>query len=131
MPSTFPRPLAAALLLAATAACADEPAPGSFETCMQRAGGVTADMHACIDADHARADRELNAVYTQLLGALVPARQRALRTAQRDWMRFRDSNCAFRLDPMGGTLAGVAAGECQRRMTRERAAELAALRPQR
>jgi uncharacterized protein YecT (DUF1311 family) len=58
-------------------------------------------------------------------------RRAALLRAQRDWIRFRDSNCALRLDPAGGTAARLAAGDCRRRMTRERADELQSLLPPR
>jgi len=98
---------------------------------MGRAAGVTAAMHDCIGEDLRSQDERLNATYSVLRNALAAERHAALQRAQRDWIRFRDSNCALRLDKAGGTLAGVAAGDCRRRMTRERADELAALVPPR
>jgi uncharacterized protein YecT (DUF1311 family) len=112
-------------------AAAQGDAGAAFKACMQRAGGVTASMHGCIGDDLRAQDQRLNAAYGALRNTLSHPRRSELQRAQRDWLRFRDSNCGFRLDPAGGTLAGVAAGDCKRRMTAERADELASLMPQR
>lgn len=98
---------------------------------MDRAAGVTAAMSDCIAADFQRQDGRLNAAYRALRESLAPTRRSALLRAQRDWLRFRDSHCAFLLDPEGGTLARVSAGDCRRRMTQQRADELQALRTER
>lgn len=116
-------------LVASTAQAGDDD-PG-FKTCMERAAGVTAAMHDCIGEDLRSQDERLNATYSVLRNALSSERRATLQRAQRDWIRFRDSNCALRLDRGGGTLANIAAGDCKRRMTRERADELASLMPPR
>ena len=58
---------------------------------------------------------------------MQPACFEALQTAQRDWIRFRGSNCAHCNDPEGGSLARIAVGLCLMRMAAERGDELQAL----
>jgi uncharacterized protein YecT (DUF1311 family) len=103
----------------------------AYRDCMQRAGGVSADMHACISSESAAQNARLNALYGQLRGSLAAPRQAALQAAQRDWLRFRNSNCGYRKDPRDGSIATLAAGLCLLRMTTERADELQALQPPR
>lgn len=123
--------LAASSTLAAPAA-AQPSAPqlsASFAACMDKSGGVTAEMHACISAEHTRQDQQLNRNYQALMAELTPARKKQLQTAQRLWLQYRDANCHFYADPDGGTLAGIAAADCVLQMTAHRARELADLRP--
>lgn len=104
------------------------PAPsGQHAACMEKAGGVTADMVACITAEYERQDKRLNDAYAAARERVGEARQTALRDVQRAWLRFRDLNCAFVDDPDGGTLARVMANQCMLTMTAARADELAAL----
>lgn len=126
---------AAALLVAsstlAAPATAQPSAPqlsASFATCMDKSGGVTAEMHACISAEHTRQDQQLNRNYQALMAELTPARKKQLQTAQRLWLQYRDANCQFYADPDGGTAAGIAAADCVLQMTASRARELADLR---
>lgn len=95
---------------------------------MDQSGGVTAEMHACISAEHARQDQQLNRSYQALMAGLTPARKKQLQTAQRLWLQYRDANCHLYADPDGGTAAGVAAADCVLQMTASRARELAGLR---
>ena len=99
----------------------------AYRDCMQRAAGVNADMHACIATETKLQDTRLNSTYAQLRAAQSPPRRAALTSSQRDWMRFRDSNCGFRNDPEGGSAARLGAGLCVLRMTAERADELQSL----
>ena len=103
----------------------------AYRDCMQRAAGVNADMHACIATETKLQDARLNAAYTQLRAAQSPPRRTALTAAQRDWLRFRDSNCGYRNDPQGGSNARLDAALCLLRMTAERADELQTLQPPR
>ena len=122
--------LAASSMLAASAA-AQPSAPqlsASFAACMDKSGGVTAEMHACISAEHTRQDQQLNRNYQALMAELTPARKKQLQTAQRLWLQYRNANCQFYADPDGGTAAGVAAADCVLQMTASRARELADLR---
>ena len=95
---------------------------------MDKSGGVTAEMHTCISAEHARQDQQLNRNYQALMAELPPARKKQLQTAQRRWLQYRDANCHFYADPDGGTAAGIAAADCVLQMTASRARELADLR---
>ena len=119
--------LAASSVLAAPAA-AQPQLSASFAACMDKSGGVTAEMHACISAEHTRQDQQLNRNYQILMAELIPERKKQLQAAQRLWLQYRDANCQFYLDPDGGTAAGVAAADCVLQMTANRARELAALR---
>lgn len=108
----------------AQAQAQDDNLSRQFATCMDRAGGVTMDMIACITAEAQRQDDQLNQAYKALRTDLSPERRKQLLEAQRAWIRFRDTNCAFYDDPDGGTLARVMANDCVMRMTAQRAREL-------
>jgi uncharacterized protein YecT (DUF1311 family) len=58
------------------------------------------------------------------LPKLSEERKGVLLEAQRAWIRFRDTNCAFWDDPTGGQSAAVTAKECILTMTADRASEL-------
>ncbi|MCZ7171404.1 DUF1311 domain-containing protein, partial [Salmonella enterica] len=78
-----------------------------YTSCMERADGVTIDMHACIAAEHERQDGRLNRAYKQLTSQLTPARKAQLVTAQRLWVQYREADCSFYADPDGGTQANL------------------------
>lgn len=79
----------------------------------------------CVTAKDRAADQRLNAVYGILLRERAdPGQREALRAAQRLWVQFRDANCRF-YAAAEGSLAQVAAAECLRAMTADRARELA------
>ncbi|SDM08017.1 Uncharacterized conserved protein YecT, DUF1311 family [Oryzisolibacter propanilivorax] len=124
--------IAASLLLACLAlpAHADQPAYSPrYQSCMDRAGGVTVSMLDCIGDEHGRQDQRLNQAYRTLTGQLAPSRRKGLVAAQRLWLQYRDANCGFYADPDGGTLAGVSAALCRLQMTTQRAQELQDLAP--
>ncbi|KWR90884.1 lysozyme inhibitor LprI family protein [Cupriavidus sp. IDO] len=101
-----------------------------FDTCMNKAGGVTAGMIDCIDGEAQRQDARLNKAYKALMGGLQSERKKQLQDAQRNWIKFRDTNCSFYYDPDGGTMARVSANDCVMTMTASRAKELENLRQQ-
>ena len=135
--ASHPAPIFAAVLLAASslliapaaAQTGTVPLSATFQTCLDKSGGVTAEMHACISAEHERQDQLLNRNYKALMADLTPERKKQLQTAQRLWLQYRDANCQFYADPDGGTAAGVAAADCVLQMTAGRARELVDLRP--
>lgn len=100
--------------------------PGdAFDRCMDKAAGVTYPMLDCINAEHDRQDRRLNANYKQLMGALDPERQEMLRAAQRAWLAYRAAECDWEGSAdMGGSLQMVEAAQCRLTMTETRADEL-------
>ena len=95
-----------------------------FSVCMDKADGVTQHMVECIDAETKRQDARLNKAYKALVADLNPERKKQLLEAQRAWLKFRDTNCAFYFDPEGGTIARVQAVDCLMTMTASRAKEL-------
>ena len=95
-----------------------------FSVCMDKADGVTQNMVECIDAEIKRQDVRLNKAYKALVADLNPERKKQLLEAQRAWLKFRDTNCAFYYDPEGGTIARVQAVDCLMTMTASRAKEL-------
>ncbi|EKV29236.1 hypothetical protein C882_0543 [Caenispirillum salinarum AK4] len=114
----------AALAVPAGAVAQDDGLTEKYGACMDASGGVTINMKECIWAEHERQDARLNAAYKHVMGLLSDDRKAALRTAQRAWIAYRDANCGFFADPMGGTLAGVLASDCMMSETAERAREL-------
>lgn len=95
-----------------------------FSVCMDKAEGVTQNMVECIDAEIKRQDARLNKAYKAVMADLNPERKKQLLEAQRAWLKFRDTNCAFYFDPEGGTIARVQAVDCMMTMTASRAKEL-------
>lgn len=95
-----------------------------FSVCMDKADGVTQHMVECIDAETKRQDARLNKAYKAVVADLNPERKKQLLEAQRAWLKFRDTNCAFYFDPEGGTIARVQAVDCMMTMTASRAKEL-------
>lgn len=119
--------LSAAMAATAGAAPAqDKPAQTpAFDACMDRAGGVTVEMRACISEEHGRQDAVLNTNYRALMRLLPPERQAALRAAQRAWIAFREAECAYTASAdMEGTLGPVIIDSCWMGFTTERATGL-------
>jgi hypothetical protein len=73
----------------------------------------------------AKADRELNAIYSALLKRLTPSAQQTLRTEQRAWVEQRDRQAdeAVR-DKSDSENARIVRDRVLRRFTEERSAEL-------
>ncbi|MBB4802018.1 uncharacterized protein YecT (DUF1311 family) [Flavobacterium nitrogenifigens] len=76
-----------------------------------------------------KADKELNQVYNQLKKKLGAKDQTALVAAQKDWIKFRDSNCKFKSYPegMGGVIASKMYADCRMQLTISRTKELKSL----
>lgn len=122
----------AALVLSvfsASAAASDGLTTAVFDQCMSKAE-ATVEIVQCIDAELERQDQRLNQVYKALGADLTDNRKAQLREAQRAWIKFRDTNCEFYLDPDGGTMAGILAADCMLRSTADRAEELANFLPE-
>ena len=79
----------------------------------------------------ATADKELNKVYARIIGGL-PADEadnypkKALVAAQREWIKFRDANCASIGEVSGGVRMWKSAAtvQCETTMTQARVKEL-------
>jgi uncharacterized protein YecT (DUF1311 family) len=127
----LPFPLvAAAALLAAAGARAEEPRySAQYEACMKREQ-ATFPMIQCITEEHKRWDAELNRQYRFIRGKLPDARRNMFDSAQIAWVAFRDANCGFYNNPDGGTLARIEANSCMLEMTARRVMEFRTIREQ-
>lgn len=87
------------------------------------------DLNRCADQAFKIADAALNATYAEIVGRLAsPDRAHAktlLATAQRDWLAFRDAECAFRTsDSNGGSMHPMDGLGCLQHVTEARTAAL-------
>jgi len=73
-----------------------------------------------------KADKELNKVYNQLKNKLGTKDQTALVAAQKDWIKFRDSNCKFKCysEGDGGVIANKMYADCRMQLIIDRTKEL-------
>ncbi len=76
-----------------------------------------------------KSDKELNKVYNQLKKKLGTKDQAALVAAQKDWIKFRDSNCKFKSYPegYGGVIGNKMYADCRMQLTLARTKELKSL----
>jgi uncharacterized protein YecT (DUF1311 family) len=120
-----PALLAAALsfLVATGAGAGDVAYSKEYRTCVQASNGSDFAMIDCATAETARWDARLNTAYKKLMATLGPKQRSLLVTAETNWLKFRESNCAY--DPDSGTAGRLDASSCFLRMTAERALELA------
>jgi uncharacterized protein YecT (DUF1311 family) len=96
----------------------------------------TADMNRCADAEFAKADAELNAVYQKALAAIpelagdppwdAKSWEDALRASQRAWVAFRDAECEKHVAMFwtNGSGATVDILGCKTEKTEQRTKEL-------
>ena len=105
-------------------AAADTEMTQEYSTCLEKSNGVTVEMINCTLAETIRQDALLNENYKRLISKLTTERKNALIEAQRNWIKFRDTNCGFYADPEGGSAARLAAHECILNATAQRAKEL-------
>ena len=110
-------------VLVALAGDADSLLSAKYNTCKSKAVS-TLDIQGCISEEVRRQDLRLNTAYKTLVADLSSDRAKQLLEAQRAWIKFRDSNCSFYLDPAGGTIAPIQAGMCKISVTATRAKEL-------
>lgn len=107
-----------------TASAEDAGITKNFSVCMDKSGGVTAEILDCIGAETKRQDTRLNKAYKEVMSQLPSARKKQLQDAQRAWIKYRDANCDFYADPDGGTMATVSSNDCLMSATASRAKEL-------
>lgn len=113
----------AGAVLGSLAWAGEEPS-AAFNRCMDASGGVTASVLECIQDETEQQDARLNWVYKVLSRQLSAERRQELLVAQRLWIKYRDANCGFYLDPEGGSMAAIMASDCVMQMTLQRASEL-------
>jgi uncharacterized protein YecT (DUF1311 family) len=90
-----------------------------------QAAGSGAETTQCFDEAAKSTDLELNHFYRTLQTKLAGEDQEKLRTAQRQWLQFRDANCAAeRQLYTGGSAASMVYQACLEADTRARTQEL-------
>ncbi|WP_235548550.1 lysozyme inhibitor LprI family protein [Noviherbaspirillum sp. Root189] len=99
-----------------------------YDSCMDKSGGVTVDMRACIHNELERQDVRLNRVYQKYSASLVPNVLKSLREAQRAWIQYRNKDCAWAGAPdENATLGPLIIDGCHLDMTVRRANEFESL----
>lgn len=93
------------------------------------------DMNICAGLDYKAADAELNRAYKAAMAAMkdmdanlppeLKGAEKALRTAQRAWIPYRDKACAaYGFMARGGSMESMLVGTCLADLTRKRTKEL-------
>lgn len=84
------------------------------------------EMNQQAQADYTLADARLNAVYTRVMHDLAPSRRPLLIVAERDWITYRDAECAYQtFGSIGGSIHPLEVLTCRTELTRARAQTLA------
>lgn len=99
------------------AALADDCANASSQTA----------MNLCADQAYKKTDADLNRVYQQIISRLKSDRRstRLLVTAQKNWLAFRDTECAFvGSRSTGGSIQPMIITECRDGLTGRRVEQL-------
>lgn len=119
-----------AVFLLATVSIAQEqtqhPIDKALEACIDK-NGSTAGMVECTDKAYAAWDKELNKNYGELMRTLKPTQREALRSAQFEWIKYRDLD--FKLidsvyDTMQGTMYIPMRVDARMEVVKKRALEL-------
>lgn len=99
----------ASILFVATLSIAQEqtqhPIDKALEACIDK-NGSTAGMVECTDKAYAAWDKELNKNYSELVRTLKPAQKEALKSAELEWIKYRDLNFKF-IDSIYDTMQGT------------------------
>jgi uncharacterized protein YecT (DUF1311 family) len=81
------------------------PIDKALDACVEK-NGSTAGMVECTDKAYAAWDKELNKNYVELMRTLKPTQKEALRTAQLEWIKYRDLEFKF-IDTVYDTMQGT------------------------
>lgn len=85
----------------------------------------------CAQMNYQSADNQLNQSYQKILQVLNAPHKEKLRTAQRQWIKFRDANCDHQAFLAVGTeFYQIIKQQCLQRVTSARTLELQSLYPQ-
>lgn len=112
------------LLISHTAQASDDLYTKEYQQCIDKADGVTSKIIACANEEYELQDKRLNVAYQILKANSSQGQKDKLKKAQRLWIQYRDANCAFYLDPEGGSLARILSNDCMVEETAKRAKEL-------
>lgn len=113
---------------AAAAAPAADPGVlrASFAKCIDASGAADAAMQECIANEFGYHDERLNQAYAKLKQTLAANKMAELRGVQRNWLRDRDTDCAWNAKTEGSAQR-LQANYCMMEATAKRANELEAL----
>ncbi|NTX80829.1 DUF1311 domain-containing protein [Serratia proteamaculans] len=99
------------------------PYSATYLQCMDKQGGSTGGAEACIAAEFKFWDARLNKAYKESLKLTAPE-PKAWRQAQRDWLKFKDSQCNALIAGPHGSGDATDAASCNLIMTIERTQQL-------
>jgi uncharacterized protein YecT (DUF1311 family) len=115
--------LASTLCITAAASAAPAGDPSAGLNC--KTATVQTELDACADRDFDLQDKKLNAVYRALMQKSEAADQTLLKAAERNWLAYRDSECAYETsDSNGGSIHPMDVSICLTEKTKARTAEL-------
>jgi len=108
---------------------ASQPVPErskDYDRCLESEDGkTTIGMLQCIETEMTLQDARLNKAYKKVMAGLEAPGKKALQEAQRQWIKYRDADCAFhRSLEEGGSLAQVEEASCNLEQTAIRAGQL-------
>lgn len=98
----------------------------SFAKCIDDSGAADAAMQQCIADEFGHHDERLNLAYAKLKQTLAANKMVELRGVQRNWLRDRDTKCAWDAQTEGSAQR-LQANYCLMEATAKRANELEAL----
>lgn len=85
------------------------------------------ELDYCAGKDFEAQDKKLNALYRKLMAGYDAKNQSLLRTAEKNWLAYRDSECAFETaESEGGTIHPMESSLCLTEKTKARIKELQA-----
>ena len=119
-------PAVAFALCGAALAQSASPPPGSeYDRCIASADQRGSALAKCEQAAYRREDKALNDAYQQLAAKVDVEAKAPLDRAQRAWLDYRDSECAYEASHPGGAApAPVVEARCMKRLTEQRAKDL-------
>lgn len=98
------------------------PYSAAYTQCMSKPDLNTPSMAACIETEFNLWDARLNKSYKEALK--FKAAPKAWREAQRNWLKFKDSQCLALVAAPHGSGDALDAGSCELNMTIERTLQL-------
>ena len=71
-----------------------------------KTASVQIELNNCADRQFQASDKKLNVLYRKLLEAAGPKERELLKSAERNWLNYRDSECEYENAPdEGGSIA--------------------------
>ncbi|MGO4743283.1 lysozyme inhibitor LprI family protein [Serratia quinivorans] len=98
------------------------PYSATYTQCMAKQGGSTPGASACIEAEFNLWDARLNKSYKEALK--FKAAPKAWREAQRNWLKYKDSQCMALVAAPHGSGDALDSASCDLNMTIERTLQL-------